>query len=207
MTFLAAMTTGAVTLVSEAASGWQTDVAREVSIQIKPATGRDVDAGVDKAVALAKAARGVSDVRAMTREESANLLEPWLGSGLTMTDLPVPRMVVVKLGNDTADLDGLRSALAREVPGATLDDHRGWISRMRTMANSAVAIGVIVLILMIAATMLSVSFATRGAMAANRSVIEVLHFVGAKNSYIATHFQRHFLVLGFEGGVIGGGAA
>jgi cell division transport system permease protein len=35
----------------------------------------------------------------------------------------------------------------------------------------------------------------------------VLHFVGAKNGYIASNFQRHFLLLGFEGGGIGGGAA
>jgi cell division transport system permease protein len=38
-------------------------------------------------------------------------------------------------------------------------------------------------------------------------VIEVLHFIGAKNGYIAGHFQRHFLVLGLQGGAIGGGAA
>jgi cell division transport system permease protein len=60
---------------------------------------------------------------------------------------------------------------------------------------------------MIAATMLSVTFATRGAMATNKPVIEVLHFVGAKDGYIAGHFQRHFLLLGLEGGAIGGGAA
>jgi cell division transport system permease protein len=93
------------------------------------------------------------------------------------------------------------------VPGASLDDHRGWIDRMRTMAGSAVAAGVGVLILMFAATMLSVTFATRGAMATNKPVIEVLHFVGAKNGFIAGHFQRHFLLLGLEGGGIGGGAA
>ena len=61
--------------------------------------------------------------------------------------------------------------------------------------------------LVIAATMLSVTFATRGAMATNKTVIEVLHFVGAKNGFIAGNFQRHFLILGLEGGAIGGGAA
>jgi len=38
-------------------------------------------------------------------------------------------------------------------------------------------------------------------------VIEVLHFVGAKNRFIAENFQRHFLLLGLEGGAVGGGAA
>jgi cell division transport system permease protein len=50
-------------------------------------------------------------------------------------------------------------------------------------------------------------FATRGLMATNRQVIEVLHFIGAKNSFIAGHFQRHFLLLGLQGGAIGGGLA
>ena len=60
---------------------------------------------------------------------------------------------------------------------------------------------------MFAATILSVTFATRGAMATNKTVIEVLHFVGAKNGFIARNFQHHFLLLGLQGGAIGGGAA
>ena len=60
---------------------------------------------------------------------------------------------------------------------------------------------------MFAATILSVTFATRGAMATNKTVIEVLHFVGAKNRFIAGNFQRHFLLLGLQGGAIGGGGA
>jgi cell division transport system permease protein len=64
-----------------------------------------------------------------------------------------------------------------------------------------------VLVLVIAATMLCVTFATRGAMAANRPVIEVLHFVGARHGFIAGQFQRHFLWLGLKGGALGGAAA
>ena len=67
--------------------------------------------------------------------------------------------------------------------------------------------GIAVLLLMLAATMLSVAFATRGAMAANRPIVEVLHFIGATDGFIAGQFQRHFLVLGLEGGLIGGAAA
>ena len=59
----------------------------------------------------------------------------------------------------------------------------------------------------VAATTLCVAFATRGAMGANRPVIEVLHFVGAHDGFIAGEFQRHFLWLGLKGGVIGGAAA
>jgi cell division transport system permease protein len=67
--------------------------------------------------------------------------------------------------------------------------------------------GIGILALVIVATIISVSFATRGAMAANRPIVEVLHFVGAGDRYIANRFLRHFLRLGLEGGVIGGGLA
>ncbi len=208
MTFLASLTTGAVILVSGAASEWQADVAREVTIQVIPAPGRDLDAAVDKAVAATRAFAGVADVRAYSKEESSKLLEPWLGAGISLDTLPVPRLIVVKIApGATPDLARLRRLLAEQVPGATLDDHRGWIDRMRAMAGTAVAAGVAVLLLMLAATVLSVSFATRGAMATNKTVIEVLHFVGAKNGFIAGHFQHHFLMLGLQGGAIGGGAA
>jgi cell division transport system permease protein len=208
MTFLASLTTGGVILVSKAASEWQSDVSREMTVQIIPTSGRDTDADVAKATAVVKEFPGIADVQAYTREQSAKLLEPWLGSGLTLDELPVPRLIVVKVAAGAApDLPQLRNNLTQQVPGAVLDDHRGWIDRMRAMSGTAIAIGIAILVLMIAATVLSVTFATRGAMATNKIVIEVLHFVGAKNRFIAENFQRHFLLLGLEGGAIGGGAA
>jgi cell division transport system permease protein len=208
MSFLASLTTGGVILVNQAANEWQADVSREVTIQIIPAPGRDTDASVDKAASVAKAFPGIADVRTYSKDESAKLLEPWLGTGLTLEELPLPRLIVVKIASGaTPDIPQLRAVLKEQVPGATLDDHRGWIDRMRAMAGSAVAVGIGILMLMIAATVLSVTFATRGAMATNKTVIEVLHFVGAKNSFIANNFQSHFLLLGLQGGAIGGGAA
>jgi cell division transport system permease protein len=208
MTFLASLTTGAVMLVAQAASEWQSDVAREVTIQVLPASGRDLDATADRAAAVARGFAGIGEVRVYSKEESSKLLEPWLGSGLKLDELPVPRLIVVRIAAGAKpDLAQLHRLLADQVPGATLDDHRGWIERMRAMAGTALAVGIGVLLLMFATTILSVTFATRGAMATNKTVIEVLHFVGAKNGFIAGNFQRHFLLLGLQGGAIGGGAA
>ena len=74
-------------------------------------------------------------------------------------------------------------------------------------AGLLVAIGIGVLVLVLAATVLSVVFATRAAMAGARDVVEVLHYVGAEHGFIAGEFQRHFLMVGLRGGAIGGGAA
>src|SRR6201747_2021385 len=208
MTFLASITTGTVLLVNASAEEWQSEVASEITIQVRPITGRDLDRDSAAVVQAMRAQPGIVEVRPFTREESARLLEPWLGTGLALDDLPVPRVIVARVQPGTAlDLAALRSRVMQAAPNASVDDHRAWIERMRSMTGATLLRGVGILALVIVATVISVSFATRGAMAANRPIVEVLHFVGAGDRYIANRFLRHFLRLGLEGGLIGGGAA
>jgi cell division transport system permease protein len=208
MTFLAALTLGAVVLIRAAATEWQSEVAREITIQVRPAPGRDIEGDLKTAASIAEKQPGIVGVRPYSKTETARLLEPWLGTGLTFDDLPVPRLIVVRIAPDgTADIAQLATAIAAQVPSASVDDHRGWVDRMRAMARTSVAVGLVVMLLVLIATVLSVTFATGGAMAANRPIIEVLHFVGAKDGFIAGQFQRHFLLLGLTGGIIGGAAA
>jgi cell division transport system permease protein len=208
MTFLASLTTGVAMLVVGAASDWQSEVSREVTIQIRPAPGRNIEADVRAASDIARATPGIGEIHAFTKEESGRLVEPWLGAGLSMDELPIPRLIVVKVVPGTRpDFSALGQLLATRVPTSSLDDHRHWIDRMRTMAETAVLACISVMTLVWVVTVLSVTFATRGAMATNRPIVEVLHYVGATDAFISSQFQRHFLILGFKGGAIGGGVA
>jgi cell division transport system permease protein len=208
MTFLASITTGAVLLVRASAAQWQSDVASEITIQLRATSGRDIDRDVKAVTEAVRGQPGIVDARAFTKEESAKLLEPWLGTGFSIDDLPVPRIIVARVTSGGAlDIADLQKRLVAIAPSATVDDHRAWIERMRSMSGAIVFAGTGVLLLVIFATVISVSFATRGAMAANRPIVEVLHFVGAQDRFIANRFFRHFLQLGLEGGVIGGVAA
>jgi cell division transport system permease protein len=208
MTFLASITTGTVLLVSASAADWQSEVASEITVQIRPYAWRDIEKDVTAVADAMRAQPGIVEVRPFTKDESSKLLEPWLGSGLSLDDLPVPRVIVARAQPGTLlDLPTLRSRVNQIAPTASVDDHRAWIERMRSMTGATLAAGFGILALVIVATIISVSFATRGAMAANRPIVEVLHFVGAGDRYIAGRFQRHFLRLGLEGGLIGGGLA
>jgi cell division transport system permease protein len=208
MTFLASITTGTVLLVSASASEWQSEVASEITIQVRPVPGRDLDRDAASVTQAVRAQSGIVEVRPFTKDESAKLLEPWLGTGLSLDDLPVPRVIVARVQpGSPLDLAALRRSVTLVAPTASVDDHRAWIERMRSMTGATLFAGIGILALVILATIISVSFATRGAMAANRPIVEVLHFVGAGDRYIANRFLRHFLRLGLEGGVIGGGVA
>ncbi len=208
LTFLAALCAGGAELVAASSAQWRSEIAREVTIQIRPNAQRSIDQDVERAVALARQAPGVEAAQAFTREESERLLEPWLGTGLDFNDLPVPRLIVIKIREGAKpDFSALRQALQRDVPGATLDDHALWVSRLSTMANTIIGVGVFLVSLVLIAAALAVIFATRGAMASNREVVEVLHFVGANDDFIAKEFQRRFFRLGLRGSAIGAGGA
>tara|TARA_R110002020_G_scaffold121810_4_gene276816 strand:- start:1020 stop:2012 length:993 start_codon:yes stop_codon:yes gene_type:complete len=208
MSFLCAVTLGAVTMVQEKAEAWQGDVSREITIQIKPEEGLDMETALTEVRDIVLAVPGTLSADIVDRASTARLLEPWLGEGFDMDELPVPRLVIVTI-DETAppDFAAMRQTLAEAVPAATLDDHRAWADRLIAMARITVFIGVGILTLMLATTMLTVIFATRGAMAGNRHIVEVLHFVGAETSFIASQFQKRFLLIGLKGAAFGGGVA
>ena len=208
MTFLSCLTLGAVTLVRDTASTWQTQIAREATIQIKPAEGLDMEAALVDAQRIASGYHGVRDANIIDRQATARLLEPWLGPGLDIDELPVPRLIIVTIDpTERPDFAAMRAELAEAVPSAVLDDHRTWVDRLVAMARTTVTIGMAVLALMLSATALTVIFAMRGAMSGNGHVIEVLHLIGAEAPFIARQFRRHFLLAGSRGAVAGGVAA
>jgi cell division transport system permease protein len=206
MSFLSCLSVAAVAVVADRAEGWQRQIADEVTIQIKPAEGMDLDAVAARAAEIAMQVPGIVSATVLDADRSKALLQPWLGSDLDIADLPIPRLVAVRVAAD-ADLAALSRRLKEEIPTVAVDDHGRWLQRLSAMARVMTLTGMVVLGLVFAATALCVVFATRGAMAGNHIVIEVLHFVGAEDSYVAREFQRHFLLLGLKGASVGGAIA
>jgi cell division transport system permease protein len=135
-------------------------------------------------------------------------LEPWLGKSPAISTLPIPRLIAVEIDrSNPPDIGLIREALSKSFEGVTLDDHRRWQAEIRTVTRLAAMIGVAVLGLVAAATIAIIVSATRSAMASNREIIEVLHYVGANQSFISREFERHFLGLGVRASLVGALAA
>ncbi|MBJ3786254.1 cell division protein FtsX [Devosia sediminis] len=203
MAFLSAVTLGGVVLVQKSAIAWSADVGRELTIQIRPVEGEVMESSLRTAVSLAQSTPGIAGARALTIEESQALLEPWLGAGLDLSAIAIPRLVVVQLSDPAeADIEQLQRNLSA-IKGASLDTHAAWRQQLNTMAGTVVISGLLVLGLIGVATVLAIIFATRGAMATNREIVDVLHFIGASNKFIAGEFQGRFLSIGLQGGFLG----
>lgn len=207
MTFLSCVTLGAVVLVQKSAIGWSAEVGRELTVQIRPIEGEVMDSNLRTIVGIAEATPGVARAYALGEDESKALLEPWLGAGIDLDSLSLPRLVIIELADPAnADIATIERGVA-SVAGATLETHDAWRQQLNVMAGTMVVSGLLVLGLIVLATMLAVVFATRGTMASNREIVDVLHFIGASNVFIAGEFQGRFLRIGLTGGTIGGLAA
>lgn len=209
MGFLACLTAGAVYMINQSASAWLHDVGGEVTVQIMPDGSADeVEKRSQDIVKFLTGQIGVREVQLLSLDESAELVEPWLGQIAAVKELPLPRLIAVQIDRDNQpDLATLRTVLASKFPTATLDDHRAWQQQIRRVTGSLALGGIAVIVLMAAATIAVVVSAARSAMASNREIIEVLNFVGAEERFIARQFELHFLILGIRAGIVGALAA
>jgi len=205
MCFLACLTAGAVFMIHQSAEAWLKDIASEVTVQVEPPDTGDAEKMVTDVSGFLGRERGISGVRVLSVDESAQLLEPWLGNIDALKQLPVPRLIALELDRSSPpDLDAVRASLLGQFPqGVTLDDHRGWQRQIRTVTHGFALGGLGILLLVASATTAVIVSATRSALSSNREIVEVLHFVGATDRFIAREFEKHFLTLGIRAGLVG----
>ena len=208
MSFLACLTAGAVYMINQSAQAWVNDISSEITVELDPVNEADIEKKMTLVSLFLAKQKGITEVKPLTAEDSAKLLEPWLGQSSALQALPIPRLIAVEIDrSNPPDIDLIKTALSQNFEGVTLDDHRRWQAEIRNLTRSAALGGIAVLGLVAAATIAVIVSATRSAMASNREIIEVLHFVGANERFISREFERHFLGLGVRAGLMGASAA
>ena len=204
MCFLASLTAGAVYMMNQSASAWLRDIASEVTVQIEAKERVDLDKHGRRChrvlVAPARRRAGACAERGRCRPAAGALARTDRGlEGAARAPSHRGRA----RPQHAARFRVLRTALVNNFPGVTIDDHRRWQRQIRTITRSFALGGLAILLLVGAATTAIIVSATKSAMASNRDIVEVLHFVGATDRFIAREFERHFLRLGVRAGVVG----
>jgi cell division transport system permease protein len=203
MVYLAGLALAGTLVLQGALQRWDLSLAGTLTVQLPPAETGKPDA-MPAALQLLRQTPGVVSAEALTREATAKLIEPWLGTAFAPEELALPRLVDLRIDPAAApDLAALARRLAATAPGAVLDDHRQWLDRLAGLVLSIEATALAVVALIGGASVLTVVFTTRAGLAVHHAVVEVLHLIGARDGYIAGQFQRQALDLGLRGGLVG----
>jgi cell division transport system permease protein len=204
MCYLASLAIGGLLLVNRAVDKWTSDIAGEITVQVRPIKGVDLAAETAKAAQLLEKTEGIANVTVLSEADAAKLLEPWLGKHRILEELPIPRLISAQTDKRTPpDLERLAKAVAAQVKGGSLDTHRQWQDELTSTAKTLRWFGLAVLGIIAAASVALVVFASRAALETNREVLEVLYLVGARDRFIANQVEQRFFKAGFKAGIAG----
>ncbi|WP_044561580.1 ABC transporter permease [Azospirillum sp. B4] len=210
MVFLSTLAVAAAQMLSGWAQRWDSGLDGSLTIQVSPAENQSAN---DKApVSLEERVQlvlhtlggmpGIINARPVPMEDAARLVEPWLGNGDLLRDLPLPALIDVTAG-PAVDVAALRQRLAAAVPGTTVEEPGVWLRDLRRLARLVEAVALVIVALIGGAAVAVVVFAAKAGLAMHQDEVDLLHVMGATDSHVADQFQRHILRLSLTGGVGG----
>ncbi len=205
MVYLAALAVAGLFILADVTDKFDRGIENTLTIQIP---GSDSTLSDDRKVAavLARLRRtlGIERAEALGRSQVADLLKPWLGATAASGQLPLPRVIDVTVDQGKGfRVENVRRALEPIVPGIVIDDHGAWLGDFLRAIRGAEMIAIAVVFLICLITIIMVIFTTRTGLGLHRETIEIMHFVGARDSYVARQFALRFSLMGFKGALIG----
>ncbi len=210
MAFLAALALAGTVAASALAQHWQQGAGAVLTVQVPQPTATAAEGAasrLNRVLALLRGTAGVAVARPLSDDELAALLRPWLGSGSGRIALPLPAVVEVRLSDPSLDTARLAARLAAAVPGTLLESHDVWMRRLAVLARSLQACAGLALAVVAFVAVAVIAVATRAGLASRRDAIEIVHGLGATDSYIAGRFARRATWLASAGAAIGAIAA
>ncbi len=209
--FLFGVTLAGVLSINSMLSTWNESILGSLTVQIMPVNDANADkakaetlAQQSKAVELLRSKNEIEKVTALNDEQLQKLIQPWLGDGIEVKDLPIPRLIDVKL-KQGAEIDFIKLAeeLAEAAPMASLDNHKLWLNKLIKFADGLKLLALAVLALVIVVTSGAIFYCTQTSLGLHKYIIEILHLMGAKDTYVAQQYAKRTAFLGFLGGIYG----
>ena len=207
MVYLAMIAATVALLVDHVTQRWQRDLSGQLTVELPGIAGEDAaqrQQRVDAAVEEITDTNGIIGTRLLDETEVKRLLQPWLGDQADQLGVTLPDLVAVSVQPDIRpNLSELAERLQEVSPGAAIDDHAqfnaGALNFLRTIEVLAISLLALVLV----ATAGVVAFVARAGLSIHRRIVEIVHLVGAHDSYVARQFQAQAFRYGFMGAFIG----
>ena len=201
--FLACLAAVGAASADRAAHGWAGQLRAEATVLVRPRVGETGAGAAARAAETLAGVDGVAEAEAMDRAAAEVLLRPWIGDAV-LPDLPLPHLVTVRLDPlAPASAVTLSRALAEAGLDASVDDHSLWRGEVERAATIITLLAGAAFLLTALAAGAAIAYATRAALAAQRSVIETLSLNGASDGTIAGLYQARFGLLAAGAGAAG----
>ncbi len=211
MAFLATLTLAASFALSGMTARWSSGLENKATVEV-PAQGPEgkllepmavegLAADIDIAL---KAQPAVLSSHRLSQEEIRDLVRPWLGDSALPDKVPLPGLISLELVNSEPETIGeLTRVVTDKAPGAKIDTHESWLHDLLRFTGGLKTAAFLLSLAIGCTAATAVAGAVQARMAIHSTDVELLHLIGASDSYIAGQFQRHFLILALKGAAAG----
>ncbi len=207
MAFLAALALAGWFGTASLAQHWRDGAGAALTVQVPQAEAPAVAGETTRlaaVLALLVGTPGIASAHALSEQELDGLLKPWIGTGAARLAIPIPAVIAVRLTDAAFNLDPLSHRLETAAPGTMVEQHGVWIGRLLVLARSLQACAGLALLLVAAVAATVIAVATRSGLSTRREAIEIVHGLGAADSYIAARFAARATWLATLGAAAGG---
>ena len=209
--FIFAITLAGVLSINSMLQNWNKSILGSFTIQIMPINDSnqakvmtETIKNQNLAIEFLQQHEAVESASPLSDGQLEQLIQPWLGDGIEIKKLPIPRLIDVKIKKGAeVDYNQLAADLANISPYASLDNHKLWLNKLMHFADGLKMLALSILVLIILVNSGAIFYSTQSSLGLHRSIIEILHLMGAKDTYIAQQYARRAGWLGLMGGVIG----
>lgn len=209
--FIFAITLAGVLSINSMLQNWNKSILGSFTVQIMPINDSnqakvmtETIKNQNLAIEFLQQHEAVESASPLSDEQLEQLIQPWLGDGIEIKKLPIPRLIDVKIKKGAeVDYNQLAADLANISPYASLDNHKLWLNKLMHFADGLKMLALSILVLIILVNSGAIFYSTQSSLGLHRSIIEILHLMGAKDTYIAQQYARRAGWIGLMGGVIG----
>ena len=210
MVFIAILASAGGMALNSTLHHWNRAISGSLTVQIPThdragvTRGKQVQKDIARTIEFLLKTPGIEKAEQLSKDQMRKLMDPWLGDLDDFSDLPLPELIDVTLKKDyPVNFEELKEKLEEIVPSASMDMHRVWLERLIALAEGIKKITTLVLLLLILTTSLTVIYSTRSSLAVHKPAIELLHMMGAKDSYICVQYAFRTFRMSLIGGLAG----
>lgn len=189
------------TAITESRAAYGTSFTVEVPYQ-----SAKMEDAVKRALDIVQATEGVKSATLLERAELKKLVAPWLGEGAALDMLPMPAIIEARVERNwqgRVDMNALRSRLEAVTKNTVVDDNKQWIENFARFTRTIQWIAYSLAMLLVVTTTGIIVLTARTALKLHQRTVELLHFIGARDGYIARQFQINAFYLALRGATAG----
>ncbi len=211
MTFLMMMTLSASFVLSAMNARWSKGLENKATVEISAQDQNDAPLTQEKIVEQTTQIQdylanhpAISQSIVMDNADIMTLVSPWLGDNVGLENVPLPGIITINFKDDVLyEIADIEEGIKSIAPQARLDTHEGWLNDVLSFTDAIKLAAILMTLIITITTIVAVGGAIQSRMAVYREELELLHLMGASDTYISRQLQKYAFLTILKGAIIG----